>query len=213
MYLPSQFGEQRVEILHQLVHDRPLGALVTSGPDGLSADHIPFEIVHGPEPFGSLRAHVARSNPLWKNPASDDESLVIFQGAQSYISPSWYASKSEDGRVVPTYNYMVVHAYGRLRVIEDRQALRAMLESLVGKFEAAQQCPWKMEDAPADYIDRLLPAIVGIEMPITRLVGKWKVSQNQPAKNRASVEQALRGRGDENALAVADAVNRRGAST
>lgn len=211
MYLPPQFEEQRVEILHQLVHDHPLGALVTSGANGLNADHIPFEILPGPEPFGSLRAHLARSNPLWKNHAPESESLVIFQGAQSYISPSWYASKAEDGRVVPTYNYMVVHAYGRLRVIEDRQALRAMLESLVEKFEAAQRCPWKVDDAPSDHIDRLLQAIVGIEMPITRLVGKWKVSQNQPPKNRASVEQALRKKGDENALAMADAVRTRGA--
>jgi transcriptional regulator len=211
MYLPSQFEEQRLEILHQFVRDHPLGALVTSGPDGLSADHIPFQIVPGQGSFGSLHAHVARSNPLWKNHAPDSESLVIFQGAQTYISPSWYASKAEDGRVVPTYNYMVVHAYGRLRVIEDRRALRAMLESLVEKFEATQRRPWKMEDAPADYIDKLLPAIVGIEMPITRMIGKWKVSQNQPSQNRISVEQALREKGDENALAMADAVSRRGA--
>jgi transcriptional regulator len=211
MYMPSQFSEQRVEILHQFVRDHPLGALVTSGSDGLCADHIPFEIVHGSEPFGSLRAHAARSNPFWKDHASDSESLVIFQGTQSYVSPSWYVSKAEDGRVVPTYNYMVVHAYGRLRVIEDKQALSAMLEGLVAKFEATQPCPWKIDDAPADYIDKLLQTIVGIEIPITRLVGKWKVSQNQPPKNRISVEQMLREKGDENALAMADAVSRRGA--
>ena len=113
--------------------------------------------------------------------------------------------------MVPTYNYMAVHVYGHLRVIEDRRALRAMLENLVARFEATQRRPWKVEDAPADYIDKLLSAIIGIEIPITRMVGKWKVSQNQPPKNRASVELALREKGDENALAMADAVSRRGA--
>jgi transcriptional regulator len=209
MYVPSQFQEQRAEILHQLIGAHPLGTLMTFGADGLNADHIPFEIDPGLAPFGTLRAHVARGNPLWKEYSPDVESLVVFQGPQLYISPSWYATKQKDGRVVPTYNYMVVHAYGRMRVIEDPQWLRALLERLTGKFEAAQARPWSMDDAPADYIEKLLPAIVGIEIPVTRMIGKWKVSQNQPLANRLSVEQALREQGGANAATIADAVSSR----
>lgn len=209
MYVPPQFQEQRAETLHQLIQTHPLGALVTLGEEGLNGDHIPFEMDSDPGPFGTLRAHVARSNPLWKNCSSEFESLVVFQGPQTYISPSWYATKRETGKVVPTYNYMVVHAYGRMRAIEDEQWLRALLERLTDRFEASGASPWKMDDAPADYIDKLLSAIVGIEIPVTRMIGKWKVSQNQPLPNRIGVEQALRAQGGENDIAMADEVSSR----
>ncbi|MEN3364666.1 MAG: transcriptional regulator [Burkholderiales bacterium] len=206
MYVPSQFEEQRPEVLRQLIHQHPLGALVTLGQDGLNANHIPFEFDPGPAPFGTLRAHVARSNPVWSDFANDVEAMVLFQGAQAYISPSWYATKQENGKVVPTYNYMVVHAYGPMRVIDDPAWLLGLVERLTGRHEADRAGPWKVSDAPRDYVDKLLGAIVGIEIPVSRLVGKWKVSQNQPPANRAGVARGLQEVGDDNALAMARAV-------
>lgn len=208
MYLPSHFEESRSEMLHRLMRKHPLGTLVTLGADGLNANHLPFEFDPGPEPHGVLRAHVARANPVWRDFSDEVESLVVFQGAQAYISPSLYATKAEHGRVVPTYNYMVVHAYGRLRAVDDPAWVRGQLERLTATQEAALPKPWKLEDAPPDYIEKLLPAIVGIELQLTRLVGKWKVSQNQPEANRQSVEAGLRAAGGGN-VAMADAVGRR----
>lgn len=210
MYTPSQFEESRPEVLHQLIREHPLGALVTMTPDGLNANHLPFEVDCAPAPFGTLRAHVARANPVWRDLVPEHDALLIFQGAQAYISPAWYPTKSETGRVVPTYNYMVVHAYGRVRVVDDAAWLHALLERQSATHEAGRTLPWKMEDAPPDYIEKLLTALVGIEIEITRLVGKWKVSQNQPQVNRVGVEQGLRDIGSENAIAMADEVARRG---
>jgi transcriptional regulator len=209
MYVPSQFEETRSEVMQQLMHEHALGALVTLGSTGLNANHVPFEFDPDPAPFGTLRAHVARSNPVWQDFDRKMDSIVIFQGPQAYISPSWYATKKEGGRVVPTYNYMVVHAYGQLRAIDDPAWVRGLLERLTARHETGMAEPWKLIDAPAEYIEKLLSAIVGIEIPITRLVGKWKVSQNQPKANRAGVEAGLRTQGDENALAMAAAVARR----
>lgn len=209
MYIPSPFEETRIEVLHQLISDYALGTFVTLGADGLDANHIPFEIDPDPAPFGTLRAHVARSNPVWRDFSTEVEALVVFQGAQSYISPGWYPTKQETGKVVPTYNYMVAHAYGPVRVIEDPVWLRGLLERLTGRYEADRPVPWKMTDAPADFIEKLLPAIVGIEIPITKLTGKWKVSQNQPEVNRIGVEKGLRQVGGEAAIAMADVVARR----
>lgn len=208
MYVPSQFEESRIDVLHALMREHALGTLVTLGADGLNANHIPFELDAGHAPFGVLRAHVARNNPMWRDCSTAVEPLVVFQGAQTYISPSLYATKKDDGRVVPTYNYMVVHAYGKLRVIEDPEWLRGLLARLTDRHEAGRAQAWKISDAPAEYIDKLLPAIVGIEIPITKLVGKWKVSQNQPKVNRVSVELGLKEAGGEQALAMADAVAR-----
>lgn len=209
MYIPTHFEEKRPEALHQLMREHALGTLVTLGSEGLNANHLPFEFDPAPAPFGILRAHVARNNPVWRDFSPDVEAMAIFQGAQAYISPSWYATKKDDERVVPTYNYMVVHAYGGLRVVDDPVWLRALLERLTNRYEARNPQPWKVDDAPADFIEKLLPTIVGIEIPITRLIGKWKVSQNQPAVNRAGVEQGLRSEGGDNAAMMADAVARR----
>lgn len=209
MYVPAQFEETRPEALRQLMRDHSLGTLVTLGADGLNANHIPFEIDSEPAPFGTLRAHVARNNPVWRNWSTEVDSLVVFQGAQTYISPSWYATKQETHRVVPTYNYMVVHVYGRPRMTDDPAWLMALLERQTNTHEAGRAQPWRIGDAPADYIEKLLAAIVGIEIPITKLIGKWKVSQNQPKANRISVERALREAGDEDAVAMADALARR----
>jgi transcriptional regulator len=207
VYVPSHFEEKRPEVLHQLMREHALGTLVTLGQDGLNANHIPFEFDPEPAPFGTLRAHVARSNPVWRDFSKDIEALVVFQGASSYITPSWYASKQVDGMVVPTYNYMVVHAYGAMRMIDDPAWLLGLLERLTDRHEAGMAGPWKVADAPRDYVEKLLSAIVGIEIPISRLVGKWKVSQNQPEANRASVVSGLRETGDDNAMAMARAVS------
>ena len=191
MYLPKHFEETRVEVLHGLVRAHPLGALVTLGADGLEANHIPFEIDSDPAPFGTLRGHVARANPVWRELSRGADALAIFQGAATYVSPSWYPTKQEGGKVVPTWNYAVVHAYGPLRAVDDPAWLRAFVERLTNRHESGRTAPWHVTDAPADYVDKMVTAIVGIELPVTRLLGKWKTSQNRPARDRAGVVAGL----------------------
>lgn len=203
MYLPRHFEETRVEVLHALIREYPLGTLVTLGADGLNANHIPIEIDPEPAPFGTLRGHVARANPVWRDSIADVEALVVFQGPTAYVSPSWYPSKRETGKVVPTYNYAVVHAYGRLCSIEDPAWLRRFVERLTGRFESGRAEPWQVADAPESYIDAQLRAIVGIEIPITRLLGKWKVSQNRSALDRAGVVDGLKGNANPDAAEIA----------
>jgi transcriptional regulator len=208
MYVPAHFEETRLDVIHGLIAAHELGTLVTLSSDGLNANHIPFEIDPTAGPFGTLRAHVARSNPVWRDIQEGAEPLVIFQGAQAYISPSWYPSKADDPRVVPTYNYMVVHAYGSMRVIDDPVWLRGLVARLTQRHEASMAQPWRIADAPEDYIEKMLAAIIGIEIPIARLLGKWKVSQNQPEQNRAGVADALRRQGGEQASMMAGQVRR-----
>ena len=203
MYLPKHFEETRVDVLHGLIHAHPLAALVTLSPGGLDANHIPFEIDPEPAPFGTLRGHVARANPVWRDFSRDIEALTVFQGPQAYISPAWYQTKKETGKVVPTFNYIVVHAYGSLRIIEDEAWLRGLVERLTTRHESGRAEPWKVSDAPEDFIKTQLRAIVGIEMPVTRLVGKWKVSQNRPAVDREGVVHGLGQMKDANAAAMA----------
>ena len=192
MYLPAHFEETRTEVLHTLIRNQPLGMLTTLSTAGeLQADPIPFLIEPGPLAHGTLRGHVARANPLWRETRADVDALVVFQGAQSYISPGWYPSKAQHGKVVPTWNYIVVQARGRLRAIDDAAWLRALVTRLTTRFEASQARPWGVGDAPADYIETMLRAIVGIEIEVTALVGKWKVSQNRSAADRAGVAAGL----------------------
>lgn len=216
MYNPAHFAETRPEIMHALIDAHPLGTLVTLGSAGLDANHIPFEIDPTPTPaapFGTLRAHVARANPVWKDFRADLDALVIFQGPQAYITPTWYVeSKPAHGKVVPTWNYCVVHAHGPLRAIDDREWLRAQVGRLVHRQEATQPKPWQVADAPADYLEQQLAAIVGIEIPIARLVGKWKLSQNRPATDRAGVVAGLDRQGTDSATAMAQLVQARGAA-
>lgn len=187
MYAPAHFEETRLDALHALIEAHPLGTLVTHSAAGLEADHIPFEIAAPtPEaPFGTLRAHVARANPLWRQAGA--AVLVVFQGPSDYVSPSLYAEKPVSGKVVPTYNYAVAHAHGVLRAIEDPAWIRALLERLTARHESARAAPWAVRDAPPAYIDALLKAIVGIEIPLGRLQGKWKLSQNRPPADQAAV--------------------------
>jgi transcriptional regulator len=208
MYMPKHFEETRVPTLHALIRAHPFGALVTLAGGALDANHVPFEIDPEPAPFGTLRAHVARANPVWRE-ARDTPVLVIFQGPSTYVSPAWYPTKQDTGKVVPTWNYAVVHAHGTLRAIDDRAWLRAFVETLTNRHEASRPDPWAVTDAPADYVDGMVAGIVGLEVPIARLVGKWKVSQNRPAQDRAGVVEGLRREGGEDAAAMAEIVRAR----
>ena len=203
MYLPRHFEETRAPILHELIRAYPLGVLVGLTSSGLVANHIPFEVDPDPAPFGTLRGHVARANPFWRECAPDVEALAVFRGPDAYVSPAWYPTKRDTGKVVPTWNYAVVHAHGPVRFIEDRAWLRQLVEQLTNRHEAGRREPWRITDAPPDYIDRQLGAIVGIEIPITRLVGKWKVGQNRPPEDRAGVVEGLSHEGGDAAAAMA----------
>jgi transcriptional regulator len=193
MYLPSHFEETRPEVLHALLRTHPLGLLVTQDPAGeMSANPVPFVLDADPRGGpGILRAHVARANPLWHEARGDRDSLVVFQGEDAYISPSFYASKALHGKVVPTWNYIAVQARGRLRAIEDAAWLHAFVTRLTDRHEAPRAQPWAVTDAPADYVNTMLRAIVGIEIVLTSLTGKWKVSQNRSAADREGVARGL----------------------
>jgi transcriptional regulator len=186
MYIPKAFEAPDVAAMQTLMRAHPLAALVTLSPSGLEANHIPMQLLADAGPHGLLRGHVARANPLLRDLQLLD-ALVIFQGPQAYVSPGWYPTKQVTGKAVPTWNYMVVHAHGPLRIVEDADWLRAQLAALTATHEAPQTQPWSMDEAPPDYIDTLMKAIVGIEIPIVRLEGKWKLSQNQPEQNRKGV--------------------------
>ncbi|SEB08893.1 FMN-binding negative transcriptional regulator [Paraburkholderia sartisoli] len=206
MYIPVHFEENRPEVLHGLIERHPLGALVTNGPDGLDANHVPFEFDPARGPLGTLRAHVARANPVWSEVAGNPDALVIFQGATAYISPSWYPSKHETHRQVPTWNYMVVHAHGRIVVHDDEAFVRGLVARLTRKMEASETKPWKMGDAPPDFIAQMVGAIVGIEIEVAKLTGKWKLGQNKESADRVGAADALRAHGSDAQRDVADSM-------
>ena len=207
MYLPKYFEESRADVLHALMRARPLATLVTQSDAGLDANHVPVETLPEPLPHGVLRGHVARANPVWRTYRADSEALAIFQGPQAYVSPSFYPSKRETGEVVPTWNYAVVHAHGTLRFVHDAVWLRALVSRLTDANEAARQMPWKIDDAPPPYIERMLGLIVGFEFSIVSLTGKWKLSQNHPAANRRGVVEGLRAASGAESAEVADMVS------
>ena len=210
MYLQKQFEESRVEIMRGLMRTHPLATLITLSPSGLNADHIPLHLSENPLPFGTLRGHIAHANPLWKDHSPDVEVLAVFHGPDTYITPSWYATKKETGKVAPTWNYAVVHAYGHLRVIDDAVWLRSQLDILTRQNEADFPESWEVSDAPPEFVEKVLQNIIGIEMVITRLIGKWKVSQNQPASNQASVIKGLRESDQPDAGFMADLISKAG---
>ena len=189
MYLPRHFEQNDREVLVALMRDRPLATLVIATPEGPTADLIPLEFAADAGEHGTLRGHVARANPLWRHAGST--AIAVFQGPDAYISPGWYASKREHGKVVPTWNYTMVQARGRLRAVEEAPWLHALVERLTQHHEAAQRAPWQVGDAPADFVAQLLGAIVGIEIPVDSLLGKWKVSQNRSAADRRGVAHGL----------------------
>lgn len=205
MYIPTQFEQPDISVMHELIRAKPLATLVTLASTGINANHIPLHLSEDALPFGVLRGHVARSNPLWADLRSDVEVLAIFHGDDAYISPSWYATKQENHKVVPTWNYTVVHAYGNLRVIEDTSWIRSQLETLTKANEAQFSEPWMLSDAPKDFIDTLVKSVVGIEIIVTKLSGKWKVSQNQPLQNQLGVIQGLNANGQTESAALVSA--------
>ncbi|MBX9795217.1 MAG: FMN-binding negative transcriptional regulator [Burkholderiaceae bacterium] len=198
MYVPPHFALTQPEKLHRIMQAHPLGVLVTSGLSGLDADHIPFEFNMATGPLGTLSAHVARANPLWQRCATGTEVMVIFRGAEAYVSPSWYPSKHEAHRQVPTWNYEVVHAHGRITVHDDDRFARRIVARLTRHHEAAESKPWKMGDSTPQFIEEMLGKIVGIEIEITLLTGKSKLSQNKEPRDRLNAAETLadRGRGE-----------------
>lgn len=199
MYIPTHFQENRPGELQRIMREHPLGALITHSPQGLDANHIPFELDETTGPYGTLRAHVARANPVWRDvPAQGADVLVIFQASDAYISPNWYPSKPEHHRHVPTWNYQVVHAHGHLRVCDDERFVRGLVARLTREHEqrSQQAQPWKMGDSAPEFITSMLQAIVGIEVEITRLVGKSKLGQNREARDRLGAAAGVAGLGN-----------------
>ena len=222
MYQPAHFVESRPEVLHRLVREHPFGLLVTDGASGLAANGMPFLLdvdpAGGP---GVLRAHVARANPVWKEVRTDRDALIVFQGPQGYVSPAWYPSKAEHGKVVPTWNYIVVQGRGTVRFVDDPAWLRAFVGRLTDQHEAGRVAAeggrgapvWAVSDAPDEFVETMLKAIVGVEIPLSSLVGKWKMSQNRSRADRDGVAAGLeRGPGDA-AAAMARAVRDAGNAT
>lgn len=195
MYVPAHFAVDQPTALHRILQQHPLGMLVRHGPDGLDADHIPFEFDPAVGPHGRLTAHVARANPLWQRCPTGTPVMVVFRGAEAFISPSWYPSKHEAHRQVPTWNYEVVHVQGTLTVRDDERFVRGLVARLTRRHEAAEPRPWKMSDAPPDFVDTLLRNIVGIEVDVTSMVGKSKLSQNKEARDRLGAADTLDARG------------------
>ncbi|MFO1455375.1 MAG: FMN-binding negative transcriptional regulator [Steroidobacteraceae bacterium] len=194
MYVPAHFRETRPEVLHEFMRRHPLATLVARTATGVDANHIPMELAFV-DGLPRLRGHVARANPLWREALPAEPVLAIFTGADGYVTPSWYPSKREHGKVVPTWNYAAVHARGPIRFVDDAAWLRALVGSLTDEHERSRAAPWQVEDAPADYIGAMLRAIVGFEIEVRELVGKFKASQNREERDRAGVAAGLSAQG------------------
>jgi len=195
MYQPPHFKETRPEVLHGLIRTHPLGLLISNGVDGPIANAIPFLLDADIAPNGRLRAHLAKANPQWKLLADTPASpvLIVFQGADAYVTPSWYETKRETGKVVPTWNYAIVQVRGTVRVIEEGKWIAQQITELTASQEGGRSAPWAVTDAPATYIQSQIKGIVGLEITVTSIEGKWKVSQNRPVADRVGVAQGLQG--------------------
>jgi transcriptional regulator len=208
MYVPSHFNESRADILHDLIEKNPLGILFTNGTSGLDANHIPFELDRSQGRHGVLHSHVARANPVWQDIADGAEVLVVFRAADAYISPNWYPSTHDFHKQVPTWNYMVAHAYGHVTIRDDERYVRGMVAKLTRRHEASEAKPWRMTDSSKEFISSMLTSIVGMEIEVTRLVGKSKLSQNKEVRDIRTAGETLRQKGEKviaNAmLSVAD---------
>jgi len=208
MYVPAHFDEPRREALYDLIEQAPLGILFTHGQSGMNANHIPFHLARDEGANGVLHCHVARANPVWQDIRTGDEVLIVFRAADAYISPNWYPSKREFKKQVPTWNYRVVHAHGRVTIRDDERYVRTVIARLTKTHEAVQANPWKMSDSPKDFIDMMVKNIVGIEVEITRLVGKMKLSQNKEIRDILEAGETLKARGSD---AIGDAMLEAGA--
>jgi transcriptional regulator len=206
LYNPPQFKEDDVAALHAALRENGFGSLVTLGADGLEASHVPMLIDPAPAPYGTLIGHIARANPQWRTARPDVPALAMFLGPNAYITPAWYPTKHENGKVVPTWNYTAIHASGTLTFFEDPERLLALVTRLTEHHEAKRAEPWAVSDAPADYVQGMLKGIVGFELAITRLEGKWKMSQNRPAADRAGVVEGLTREGGPSEAKVAKIV-------
>lgn len=206
MYVPAPFREERLPALHEAMRQAGLATLVTHGPDGLVASHVPLHLEPTEGPYGTLYGHLARANGQWREASADVDALALFTGPDAYVSPSSYATKALTGKAVPTWNYVAVHAYGPLRLIEDPERLLALVTRQTEQHEAAEPHPWSVRDAPEDYVRGLLRGIVGFELRIRRLEGKWKLSQNRSPEDRAGVIHALERSERPGAHAVATAM-------
>ncbi len=195
MYVPPLFKEDRIDVLHDAIRAAGLATLVTLTPDGLIASHVPVLLDATPAPHGTLLGHLARPNPQASGAVAGTEALVIFQGPDAYITPSWYETKRQTAKVVPTWNYVAIHAYGSVTFFSDADRLLDIVTRLTDREEARRAEPWAVGDAPADFIDGMLKGIVGFALPITRLEGKWKMSQNRPAEDQRGVIAGLRADG------------------
>lgn len=209
MYIPDAFRETRPERLRALMREHPLGALVTSTAQGLDANHVPFEFVDDVGEHGTLRTHVARANPVWRELAEGAPVLVIFSGPQAYVSPNWYPSKHETHRLVPTWNYEVVHVHGRVRIVDGERFVRGVVSRLTRRHEAGEPTPWRMGDSAPEFIDELLSKIVGLDVEIASIVGKRKLSQNREERDRLGAAASLEAKGSE---AMAEAMREAGQS-
>jgi transcriptional regulator len=210
MYLPALFHETRTPVLHDLIRAHPFAVVVTLDAAGLVANHLPMEIDATAGPLGTLRGHVARANPVWKVHRPDAEAMAVFQGPQCYITPSHYATKAATGKVVPTWNYAIVQARGVARAVHDQDWLAAQVAALTASQEAGRAEPWAVSDAPAPFVASQLRAIVGVEVTITAIDGKWKMSQNRPPADRVGVVRGLEAAGDPVPLEAAGLVRRYG---
>lgn len=206
VYLPPFNDQPDQNLIHTCIREHPLGLLITTGPDGLAANQIPFVLHVADDGEVRLIGHVARNNDVWREGQAQGESLVVFQANDAYVSPNWYPSKADTHRTVPTWNYVTVHAYGPLIVHDDERWIRGAVGRLTKQMESTQPQPWKMADAPAEFMETMLGNIVGIEVPVSRLIGKWKLGQNRTLADRQGVMSGLRGTGDPGAIEVADAM-------
>ncbi len=206
MYVPNYHAMPDLEGARAVIEAYPLGAWVTVTDEGLVANHIPFVLDRSRGPFGTLLGHVSRANRVWEQLLDSVQSVVMFQGPQSYITPGWYPSKKEDGKVVPTWNYTVAHVHGVARAVDDPVWLYELLVRLTTVNEATRASPWKVADAPADYVEKMIRAVVGIEIPIERLVGKLKVSQDEPMQDRLGTVDGLLAEGSDGAIKMASLV-------
>ena len=203
MYTPAAFRLEDLPTLHAQMTQTPLAIVVSHDENGMQASHLPLLVVPGDGPFGTLKGHFAKANPQWKTLQAGGEILVIFPGEQAYISPGYYPSKAEHGKAVPTWNYIAIHAYGQAETFDTPERLRPLLHELTHKHEHRRAQPWTLDEAPPAYIDSMLRAIVGFELRIERLEGKWKLGQNRDKNDYDSVRSNLAGSGLSNEAELA----------